>query len=909
MTADVTVLGLAVDSRQVVTAGQALDQMAAAGKRAETAAQAVESASKQSASATQAVSAAYGRSAATAGAAASAGRLADDAYKRVGASSAAAARGVGLTAYQTQQLSFQLNDLFVQIASGASPLTALIQQGSQLSGTFGGVGGALRAVGSLITPFRVLVGGAATAVLALGAAIFKGAAQSDELSRSLLVTGNAAGVSRSEFERLKGSIADATGTTVGSARDVLQNLVSTGRFSGQALTATAIAAQLLGKATGQSTDEILKSFVGLTNGVASGAEQLNRTYHFLTAQQLDYIKTLEEQGQQQKAIKVTMEALGQRVQVAAGEVGILERAWNAAKSAVSGYVDAVLKIGRAPTAQEQLDSVSGQLAERLARGPLNTLTSKAFEKGNAALRQQQAELQEVVRMEQRQAEIGAKNAATEQAKIAFMKLQEQSLTKQQQLKRELDKANALADAAGASPEERKRLLASIREKFTPGMNKAELGADISSIRTELNSLTSAYAGAESILEAQRSAGIVSERAYYDAKRAFIRLDEEAQIRALTRENDELAKAKATSVERVENERRIAENRVKIEILRASAAAKTVVVDAQQAASLKQVEVAYLQARLAADAYITTLQRQQQRELDGIGLGNRERERLSARGQITDRFDAQREELERQRRTQELEGRFGDSEREQYSRRLALTDEYQAKALASWDDFYAKRTERERDFNVGVNEALANYVAESANTAKQVEQVFTRAFQGMEDALVQAVTTGKLDFKSLANSIIADLVRIEIRARLAAAAATFRSGGGLGDVLAAFVNASAGASGGGGTVSGGGGLQPSQGFQFGPGRASGGPVKRGVMYPVNENGPGELLNVGGRQYLMAGADGSVSKAGGRGAMNYSPSITVNVDSRTDQAAVREDVLSAVNESQQRFARELHRMGVL
>ena len=48
------------------------------------------------------------------------------------------------------------------------------------------------------------------------------------------------------------------------------------------------------------------------------------------------------------------------------------------------------------------------------------------------------------------------------------------------------------------------------------------------------------------------------------------------------------------------------------------------------------------------------------------------------------------------------------------------------------------------------------------TWSQTERLVKNAFKGMEDALVEFVTTGKLDFKSLADPIIADLVRIQIR---------------------------------------------------------------------------------------------------------------------------------------------------
>ena len=44
----------------------------------------------------------------------------------------------------------------------------------------------------------------------------------------------------------------------------------------------------------------------------------------------------------------------------------------------------------------------------------------------------------------------------------------------------------------------------------------------------------------------------------------------------------------------------------------------------------------------------------------------------------------------------------------------------------------------------------------------MEAATVRAFNGMTDALLGFVMTGKLDFRSLANSIISDLIRIQIQ---------------------------------------------------------------------------------------------------------------------------------------------------
>ena len=59
--------------------------------------------------------------------------------------------------------------------------------------------------------------------------------------------------------------------------------------------------------------------------------------------------------------------------------------------------------------------------------------------------------------------------------------------------------------------------------------------------------------------------------------------------------------------------------------------------------------------------------------------------------------------------------------------------------------------------------LQSFAESAFKVAEQAEQAFVNAFKGMEDALVKFVMTGKLNFRDLANSIIADLTRMLIRA--------------------------------------------------------------------------------------------------------------------------------------------------
>lgn len=73
------------------------------------------------------------------------------------------------------------------------------------------------------------------------------------------------------------------------------------------------------------------------------------------------------------------------------------------------------------------------------------------------------------------------------------------------------------------------------------------------------------------------------------------------------------------------------------------------------------------------------------------------------------------------------------------------------------------TSRSADF--GMKSFYDSYTENATNAAKNTEMVFSRAFDGMADALATFTMTGKLDFNSLANSIVADITRIVIKQQL------------------------------------------------------------------------------------------------------------------------------------------------
>jgi lambda family phage tail tape measure protein len=82
---------------------------------------------------------------------------------------------------------------------------------------------------------------------------------------------------------------------------------------------------------------------------------------------------------------------------------------------------------------------------------------------------------------------------------------------------------------------------------------------------------------------------------------------------------------------------------------------------------------------------------------------------------------------------------------------------------------------------GATRFLKDYVAESNDAAAATERAFANAFSGAEDSLVGFISTGKLEFQSLADSILADITRMAVRQTITAPIAgalqsAFASGG-------------------------------------------------------------------------------------------------------------------------------------
>lgn len=221
-----------------------------------------------------------------------------------------------LTAFQTQQIGYQLHDFGVQILSGQSALTAFVQQGSQLSGTFGGAGNALRAVLSLVTPFRIgmVAAAAGVGVFALELVHAEEKLRSlNTLQAQLAATARSGLFSNNQLEDFIKQLSQAQGVTRQVATGIVSELAKAHDIGGALFSDLAKLANDYAKATGTTATAAAATLAKAFSDPAQGAKELDKALGTLTSTQILAIEKLVRQGDTLGAQRALYEALAQSI--------------------------------------------------------------------------------------------------------------------------------------------------------------------------------------------------------------------------------------------------------------------------------------------------------------------------------------------------------------------------------------------------------------------------------------------------------------------------------------------------------------------------------------------------------------------------------------------------------------------
>lgn len=857
MTQEVTTLVLGVDSSGVRRAGTDLDSLASKGKRAETSTASF-AASLQSLNAIVKVGAIA--------------LLAKEALQTADAFQNMSAR-VALVTRNARELADVQAALFtasqstrVGLEETAGLYTALARSTQTLGASQSEVIKVTESINKALVISGTSAASAQAALVQLGQGFASGVLRGEELNSVL-----------EQAPRLAQAIADGLGVPIGR----LRQLGSDGEITAEKLFR---ALQNSGASLSAEFDRMPVTVGGATTRVGNSITQLIGTVDKLTSTSATVAGWASQ-------FTVALDGVSGRVSRSGG--------------VVAGYLDALSEDyarARLQATREEIDRMGDAAARAqrvLATQPDSIYakdTLRQFSELKAAAVDYEATIKRIQGIdmaakatssgggrardvsERTLASVSAQLAKEERAYTARKDFLKEYATAEEKFTAELKKQKeAQGDLFTAADE--KRLRAKMLPKKGPALDYVK--GDVGEVQRELNSLVSVYADAEKLLEANRTAGLISERAYYDEKLILLELNTAAQVSALKAENDAIEARARKGQKGLDDDRKVADNLAQITILQRQAGTSAQIMGIEQKSAADKARASYDLATAAARDYLETVSRQNQRQLAAVGLGDKAKSRVSERNSIEDKYQAQLDDATGERRRNQITD-------EQLQERLSLIRATQAEELAMWEKHNVALDAASGNWINGATAAMQNYADMAADVSTQVRDAFQGGFKGMEDALVQFAMTGKGNFKELANSIIADILRIQMRAALSGLMNQL-----MGAAMGSYGNA------------GYGDYTNEALVSAGP-RAIGGPVSANSLYRVNERGPGELLEVGSKQYLMTGSQGgSVSPTGAGGA---APVTNISVAAGPTRNEVLSAIQIAVAASEARQTARLRKAGI-
>ncbi|EDV4867996.1 phage tail tape measure protein [Salmonella enterica subsp. enterica] len=596
-----------------------------------------------------------------------------------------------------RQLPMQITDVVTSLASGMPVYMVAIQQGGQIRDSFGGVGNALKAVTSLITPARLAVGALAGGMLLAVKAGIDYFDTLEQINFALIRTGNLADTSASSVMASADAIASATGTSIGTVTELMTKLIDTGALTEEQLNKASKSTALAVETGLVSADDMVKAYKDIEKDPVKALKSLNEKYNFLTLSQLKNIDQLVKQKKETEAVTKAMDIFGATMDQRG------EQAYNALSPFGKLWLD---------VKSWALDTMSS-IGQWVAELTVNTIkefnaiyysVATVFQKLNQIISQSIASAIDLIPEWAKTDTLQGWQDYNQGMADAYAK----SVT---DLGKEWDKANKSADdylktasktGAAITQKDREEVAAYSSKNKTgkgysvPSGDRAEESAqgELLALQAQLKVLQQ-HKDVNDKISQQR-------KELWETEAKFQVLDEAARTRQLSKQERSLLSSKDQVLALARQKAELGDQIVVQEKLN-SLMDNALKLRRQQEA--KRAEIAML----------------------ATGASSRDSQRESETSRI----------------------------REEYS----LNPAAQAKALAEMRKTYEAQDELEQNWRAGAVNGLNEYLQTAQNVYSSVSQAAQTALGGISDMMTSLVTTGTASFKQFATSILKMIVEI------------------------------------------------------------------------------------------------------------------------------------------------------
>lgn len=571
----------------------------------------------------------------------------------------------------------------------------------------------------------------------------------------------------------------------GKAKDAVLLLAQSGNVGADGLEQAARAAVEYSDLTGKSIEDAVGIFAEMQNDPVSAVKKLDEQLHFLTATQLEQIKTAQEQGDTEKAASIAQqasaEALEDRNEKVKASLSGLEKAWDAVTRSIAAHI-AQEKLVGSGTANAQLSVLDQQIAtlKRTQVGGDDLSNQDVANKLKAdgsplygdfqALLDKRHQITVTQALDEWVAEQGANDRKVQEAgKKASDTLDEYAKRAKGNDAKAKEIAvvkKATADALAARPGDRtaieaqqKEALAYIEKQYAPkggSTTSNELSAEAAQLRDDLQKITTDYTTSMAQLDAARKAGTVSTEAYYQQAHDLLWKSESDQATALQAEIARLEARKGTAKEQIQIDQRVKDLKSQLAKVETDTASKDTVLSTQRAAELKKEQDAVESFTHALQQQIRTRQDAINAQVQGLSQGARQSELDGRINQVNRDADERRYGLQR-----DLDrGQIG---KEQYDAELTVLDRFQKTRVQQEKDADEQLYEARQDWSNGAYAFARDYADQAANTAQQTYSLLGDLSNGFSDNLADDLLNGKANWKDWADDAIKQILRVRIQA--------------------------------------------------------------------------------------------------------------------------------------------------
>ena len=239
------------------------------------------------------------------------------ALRNQAAATATAARAplLGLRPHEAQNLSYQINDLITQIASGTPPMQAFAQQGGQIAQIFPKATGAIIRAGPYIAAFAVAVGALVTPLIRLN----QETAKVKGIDETLRTSGNAAMYSANMLANVVDQMR-AMGISANDAQKVVKVLVREAvdpSYLERFIAVSKNAAKVWGEDFPDAAEKVTEAFTGNVDAILALDDEIG----FLTASERKQIEALKESKKEAEARTKAFDIFAQRYGETADKMG------------------------------------------------------------------------------------------------------------------------------------------------------------------------------------------------------------------------------------------------------------------------------------------------------------------------------------------------------------------------------------------------------------------------------------------------------------------------------------------------------------------------------------------------------------------------------------------------------------